>query len=351
MNERLRKGLSVTFSYVRISILINNFNYGEFLACAIESALAQEHPDIEVIVVDDGSSDDSVQIARGFGARVKLLTQENGGQGSAYNSGFAQVTGQIVIFLDADDWLYPNAAAAVAAAWQPGTTKIQFRLALVNRTGQPTGRYIPRSMNADDALALVREFGAYGSPPGSGNAFETEFLRRILPLEESLWRTAADTVPILLAPMHGEIISLEQTLGAYRLHRREAGKDLLLGNAPEGLWHEYERIVLSKAFAETEMLKLSLQPRTPLRFAPWESRIVALCIRFGGPKPSDGTPPRPHLALDTIVSVWRWPPWSWKAKLVLSTWLVLLYLLPLSVARRLASQHRAAIGVRQNSPA
>ena len=99
------------------------------------------------------------------------------------------------------------------------------------------------------------------------------------------------------------------------------------------------------------MLKLALQPRSPLRFAPWEARIVALCIRFGGPTPDSSVPPRLQLALQTLTSVWRWPSWSWSAKFVLSTWLVLLYLLPYSMARRLASQHRSSIGVQQDSPA
>lgn len=333
---------------MRVSILINNYNYGEFVGRAVESALAQEHTDVEVIVVDDGSSDESVATVRAFGTRVQLVAKSNGGQGSAYNTGFLHATGEIVIFLDADDWLYPNAVAEVVAAWKAGLTKAQFRLALVNRAGEPAGRYVPRAMNDADALRLIREFGAYGSPPGSGNAFAAHFLRKILPLDESQWRTAADTVPILLAPLYGDIRSIPKTLGAYRLHKRAQSDDLLSGNAPEGLWHEYLRIAATKSFIEKQMLRLSLRPRTPLAFAPWETRIVALCIRFGGSPPNGLVTSKLGLGLRTMTSVWRWPPWTWGAKLTLCAWLILIYVLPPSAARKLATRHRTSIGVPDN---
>ncbi len=333
---------------MRVSILINNYNYGEFVGRAVESALAQEHSDVEVVVVDDGSSDGSVAAVRAFGSRVQLVTKDNGGQGSAYNTGFLHATGDIVIFLDADDWLYPNAVAEVIAGWKAGMTKAQFRLALVNREGEPTGRYVPRTMNDTDAPRLIREFGAYGSPPGSGNAFAAHFLRKILPLDEGQWRTAADTVPILLAPLYGDISSIPRTLGAYRLHKRAQSDDLLSGNAPEGLWHEYLRIESTKSFVEKQMLRLKLKPRAPLAFAPWESRIVALCIRFGGPPPNGLGISKARLALRSMSSVWRWPPWTWTAKLTLSTWLILLFVLPPTAARKLATRHRTSIGAQDN---
>jgi len=332
---------------VRVSIVINNYNYGEFVERSIESALGQTHPNVEVIVVDDGSSDDSVDKARAFGSRIQLITKSNGGQGSAYNAGFASVTGEIVIFLDADDWLHPNAASEVVAAWHSGVTKAQYRLAMVNRDGEPNGRYLPRTMNDSDAMELVRRFGAYGSPPASGNAFDTQFLRKIMPLDESPWRTAADTVPIVLAPMHGEIVSIPKTLGSYRLHRRVDSGDLLMGNAPDNLWQEYWRIASTKQFVRREMQKLALNTPAALAFAPWESRVVAMCLRFGGPASGPESISRPHLALQTIESTLRWPVWNWGKKLMLCAWLALIYLLPSRAARRLALRQKSSVGVKE----
>ena len=73
----------------RVSICIVNHNYGRFLAAAIDSALAQTWPDVEVVVVDDGSTDDSDEVIASYDGRVVAVHQANGGQGSAFNSGFA----------------------------------------------------------------------------------------------------------------------------------------------------------------------------------------------------------------------------------------------------------------------
>src|SRR5262245_8810929 len=100
------------------SVVINNYNYGRFLADAIESALAQSHEDTEVIVVDDGSTDDSHLIMKRYADHIIAVCKMNGGQASAYNSGFAASRGDIVCFLDADDTLFETAMKQAAAAFQ-----------------------------------------------------------------------------------------------------------------------------------------------------------------------------------------------------------------------------------------
>lgn len=89
-----------------VSVIIPNYNYGRFIGEAIESALAQTYPPLEIIVVDDGSTDDSVKIVESFGDKVKLITLQNGGVGKARNIGAANASGKLLAFLDADDiWL------------------------------------------------------------------------------------------------------------------------------------------------------------------------------------------------------------------------------------------------------
>ena len=96
---------------MRISVLINNYNYGRFVARSIRSALNQSPPPYEVIVVDDGSSDESLEVI-GQLARdnpsVRLVAKSNGGQLSAFNAGMAVSTGEIICFLDADDEYLPG---------------------------------------------------------------------------------------------------------------------------------------------------------------------------------------------------------------------------------------------------
>ncbi len=82
-------GIAAGTSKPLVSILINNYNYGRFLSKAIDSALNQEYQNIEVIVVDDGSTDDSRKIIESYGERIKPVLKENGGQASAFNAGFS----------------------------------------------------------------------------------------------------------------------------------------------------------------------------------------------------------------------------------------------------------------------
>ena len=89
-----------------VSILVNNYNYGHFVVEAAASALSQTWSRIEVIVVDDGSTDDSLQRLQAIDdPRLQVIAQPNGGQGAAYNTGFERSRGEFVIFLDADDTL------------------------------------------------------------------------------------------------------------------------------------------------------------------------------------------------------------------------------------------------------
>jgi glycosyltransferase involved in cell wall biosynthesis len=91
------------------SVIIASYNYGRFLGDAIESALAQTYAPVEVIVVDDGSTDESRNVIARVGDRVQSILKANGGQASAWNAGFAASAGDVVLFLDADDLYRPGA--------------------------------------------------------------------------------------------------------------------------------------------------------------------------------------------------------------------------------------------------
>src|SRR6476646_4858301 len=103
---------------IRFSIVIPCYNGERWLADAIQSCLAQTARDLEVIVVDDGSTDNSREVATREAmadARVKVITQENQGVGAARNAGLAMAAGEYVNFLDADDLLEPEKLAEQGA--------------------------------------------------------------------------------------------------------------------------------------------------------------------------------------------------------------------------------------------
>jgi len=89
-----------------VSVIIPNYNYASYVGKAIDSVLGQTYSNTEIIVVDDGSSDGSLDVLRQFGDRIKVIEQKNQGVSMARNNGVAASTGEYVAFLDADDiWL------------------------------------------------------------------------------------------------------------------------------------------------------------------------------------------------------------------------------------------------------
>jgi glycosyltransferase involved in cell wall biosynthesis len=204
------------------SVVINNYNYGAYLADAIESALAQTHPATEVIVVDDGSTDESHRIIARFAGRVVPVLKENGGQTSAFNAGFAASRGEVVCFLDADDLLLPEAmGAAVQALRDPRISKVHWPLWIIDRSGHRTGDLEPpRALDGGDLRQqAIREGPAvYTSSPTSGTAYARSFLQQVFPLPEARHRQSPAGHLKALAPIFGVIEVLPEPLGCYRVH-------------------------------------------------------------------------------------------------------------------------------------
>ena len=202
----------------KISIVITCFNYARYVAQAIDSALSQIYPNKEVIVVDDGSSDGSADIIAAYGEKIKFIRQQNQGQAAAGDAGFRAASGDIILFLDADDVLMPTAAAEIARMWQPTCVKIQYDLAIINGAGENLNRqfcnFIP-SYNAAAVREEFRQFGIYMSPVMSGNAYSRWYLEQLLPLMDT---RVLDGVLNTVAPAYGDIITIPKPLAYYRLH-------------------------------------------------------------------------------------------------------------------------------------
>src|ERR1700759_112786 len=102
---------NIIFSSPKVSVLITSYNYGRFIGMAIEKALDQSYPPYEIIVADDGSTDDSCEIVEAFtlqGKPVKLVRKKHQGMAGCMNAAFDLVSGDIICFLDADDYFLPG---------------------------------------------------------------------------------------------------------------------------------------------------------------------------------------------------------------------------------------------------
>lgn len=204
-----------------VSIVINNYNYRRFLNQSIDSALGQTYPHVEVVVADDASTDGSQDVIRGYGDRiVAVLQPRNGGQGAAMSAGVAACKGDLVIFLDADDYLYPTAAETVASAHRPGLALIQYRMHLVDESGRVLDLYPRPELRFDvgDVRPKLLDIGRFEGTVTSGQAFVRRALASVLPIPAETFRISADGYLLSTVPFYGEVLAIEQPLGAYRMH-------------------------------------------------------------------------------------------------------------------------------------
>jgi hypothetical protein len=316
-----------------ISIIVNNFNYAAFLRQSVESALVQTHPRTEVIVVDDGSTDNSREIIRSFGTLVVPVLQErNGGQAAALNQGFGASHGDLVIFLDADDYLYPTAAARVVSAWAPAVGTVQYRLHMVDPGGKEIEIYPQAPFDSGNVVPKLLATGRYVGNVTSGNAFARETLRAILPIPVERFRISADGYLLTVAPFYGSVASIEEPLGAYRKHGANhwlAGRISAQGFRRQVLHDLAKQDVLAERAAA---FGLTVAPDS------WLGDSDHLLSRLGSllldpeqhPVPSDA---RISLAQRGVrVTCRTIIPWSRRA--VLAAWYLSVGLLPARLARK-----------------
>ncbi len=211
-----------------VSILINNYNYARFLSDSIDSALAQSYADTEVIVVDDGSTDESHDLIRSYGSRIRPIFQSNQGQASAMNRGVEESRGDILCFLDADDSFYPGKVAAVVEELSARGAGDEPRLMIGHRmdhvTGDGTatgGRTI--SLRTSTRAAAIRELSENGwfssrPIPSSAISITRAVAGRIFPLPASGVRVCSDVFVFNGAHLVGDVVGISQSLGAYRIH-------------------------------------------------------------------------------------------------------------------------------------
>jgi hypothetical protein len=262
------------------SIIITCYNYGRFLNESIDSALNQAYPKTEVIVVDDGSSDNSRDVIASYGDRIIPVLKRNGGMGSAFNAGFASSRGDVVCFLDADDTIASTAMEkAVQLFKEPGVVKVHWPLSIVDECGRPTGGTYPsEALPEGDLRQCVIDRGENGYlwPMTSGNAWSRKFLREIFPMPEREYRDCGESYLATLAPAFGLVKSVSQPMGTYRMHERSLSNETLLSDMMKNVDLRYSALVDAFTKIGFEVHSELWEPTAKLR-----QQILTACEELG----------------------------------------------------------------------
>lgn len=206
-----------------VSVLITNYNYGKYLGEAIDSALNQAYSPIEVIVVDDGSTDNSREVITSYQDKIIPVFKENGGQASAINAGFAISQGEIICSLDADDIWLPTKVEEVVKAFSiyPNAVIVYHKVQNINKVGKSLGQPWPpyKVIRGDISSKVTRTGSWWPWPPSTALSFSRTFLLKVMDIpEEGDYRFSAEPYLADLAPFFGEVAGLNRVLSLFRIH-------------------------------------------------------------------------------------------------------------------------------------
>jgi glycosyltransferase involved in cell wall biosynthesis len=283
-----------------VTVLIDTYNHQSFIEDAINSVLRQDFPvsEAEILVVDDGSTDHTPDIIRKYAPRVQLLRKANGGQASAFNAGIPQARGEIIAFLDGDDWWAPGKLTAVTEAFaaNPGVGLIGHGVTEVHpdgrqRTEMPREVSRFRITSPEKAKTFRLQRGFLGT---SRMAYRKEILLCIGSVPEAL-KFEADEYLFTLAGLLADVMILRQAFTFYRVHganlfqitggdeqsirRKQQVLSALAQSLEEkmgesGVRSEIARTILECIEVEADLLRLIVDSGFPWETISTELRIL-----------------------------------------------------------------------------
>ncbi len=211
----------------KVTVLLSNYNYGAYVEQAIQSVLDQTYRHFELMVVDDGSTDDSRQRIAALAAkdgRVTMITQSNQGMAAALNAGFARSRGDVVCLIDADDLFEPDKLERVVGyfARQPDTGMVQHPLQVIDAAGRKVQviPFLSRLERGWLAPTVMRRGGRWSCMPTSGLSFRVEIARWLLPIDTRRYWISADALLFTVGPLLSRVGVIDRPLARYRVHGR-----------------------------------------------------------------------------------------------------------------------------------
>jgi glycosyltransferase involved in cell wall biosynthesis len=211
-----------------VSVLIANYNYAAFLPATLDALVAQTYEHFEAVVVDDGSTDDSVAVIRSYAdrdARFRLVQKANGGQTSAVNECFRHLVGEIVCLLDADDLFATDKLERVVAAFlaDPAAGACNHAARVIDGRGRTVVRRLNAHLDAGWLAPTAAERGGCVCVPvTSCMAFRREVLTELMPIPAAQ-RRDCDGYLGMAAQFLTPLIALDAPLAGYRVHGNNMG--------------------------------------------------------------------------------------------------------------------------------
>lgn len=317
-----------------VTIVINNYNYSQFISEAIESVLNQSYSNIELIVVDDGSTDNSREVISKYSNYLIPIFQENGKQAAALNTGFSASNGEIVAFLDSDDYLFPTATERVVEAFGPDIGKVHYRLQVVDIDGQRSENFIPTTTAklsfGEVWHELIRTSG-YVSSPMSGNAYRRDVLTHVFPIPDE-YKTTADDYLMISTPFYGKVASIDEALGAYRIHdsNQWALTTVTGSRFRRFVRHDLQNFSLLQQRASD--FGFDIPPDLEMKsFARLWSRLASLRLEPEAHPVASDNPLK--LVYYGFRSLWSYSSFNLPKRIIYSIWFIWVGLMPLPLAR------------------
>jgi glycosyltransferase involved in cell wall biosynthesis len=248
-----------------VSVLVNTFNYGRYVVEAVESILRQDFPSeqLEVIVVDDGSTDDTADRLKRFGSTIRYIYQQNQGHAQACNTGFAASRGEYICLLDSDDLWYPEKLRYVVEEFRsnPQVHVVFHCLDVVSEDGTHIG-VTPMNVSSEPIVRLTPEEFLYSFhrmvAPTSGVSIRRQAMERVLPIPTSpSMRVWADAYLHRAMVLHSPRFSLiRRPLGIYRRHGKSHSFGLTMADKAR------RHLEQNRFVAKNLLAKLSTTPGT-----------------------------------------------------------------------------------------
>jgi glycosyltransferase involved in cell wall biosynthesis len=241
----------------QVSVIIPAYNQARYLGLAIQSVLDQTYADFEVVVVDDGSTDATAQVAQGFSdRRVRYVFQSNRGLSAARNTGLRNSSGRLVTFLDSDDEFLPDKLSWLAALFdqQPDLGLAAGQAVLIDEAGQPTGQPFASRLATDPAQLVL------GNPLHVGSVLlRRDWQEKVGYFDERLRSYEDWDMWLRLALAGCPMTCLERPVSRYRFHTAQMTRD-------GGQMTTATFAVLDKVFATADL---------PLAWSRWRDEAYS----------------------------------------------------------------------------